>query len=171
MKRVGFVAFMGLGVGMCPAQSVAIPLNYAVDTGYSYGTPDSSRNLFLTINVGVNGGAAQAYAFDRGSAVFLAPDSVLAGGASSQLRSGVANVETYGTGTGAQFSAQAYGGQSVTDVRSELGIRTDKSYAVQNGVLTLRGRLAWAHDFDPDRSVSATFLSLPGASFVVNGAA
>ena len=67
--------------------------------------------------------------------------------------------------------AQAYGGQSVTNVRSELGIRTDKSYAVQNGVLTLRGRLAWAHDFDPDRSVSATFLSLPGASFVVNGAA
>jgi autotransporter-associated beta strand protein len=66
---------------------------------------------------------------------------------------------------------QAYGGQSVTDVRSELGIRTDKSYAVQNGVLTLRGRLAWAHDFDPDRSVSATFTSLPGASFVVNGAA
>ena len=56
-------------------------------------------------------------------------------------------------------------------MRSELGIRTDKSYAVQNGVLTLRGRLAWAHDFDPDRSVSATFLSLPGASFVVNGTA
>ena len=56
-------------------------------------------------------------------------------------------------------------------MRSELGIRTDKSYAVQNGILTLRGRLAWAHDFDPDRSFSATFLSLPGASFVVNGAA
>jgi len=67
--------------------------------------------------------------------------------------------------------AQAYGAQSVTDVRSELGIRTDKSYAVQNGVLTLRGRLAWAHDFDPDRAVSATFVSLPGASFVVGGAA
>jgi hypothetical protein len=77
MKRVGIVAFVGLGVGMCPtpalAQSVAIPLNYAVNTGSSYGTLDSSRNLILTINVGVNGGAAQAYAFDTGSAVFQAP--------------------------------------------------------------------------------------------------
>jgi uncharacterized protein with beta-barrel porin domain len=29
----------------------------------------------------------------------------------------------------------------------------------------------WAHDYDPDRSVAATFQSPPGASFVVNGAA
>jgi uncharacterized protein with beta-barrel porin domain len=34
----------------------------------------------------------------------------------------------------------------------------------------LRGRLAWAHDFNTDRNVQATFLTLPGASFVVNGA-
>jgi uncharacterized protein with beta-barrel porin domain len=32
-------------------------------------------------------------------------------------------------------------------------------------------KLAWAHDYDPDRSIGATFQSLPGASFVVNGAA
>jgi uncharacterized protein with beta-barrel porin domain len=43
--------------------------------------------------------------------------------------------------------------------------------ASRNGVLTLRGRLAWAHDYDPDRSIGATFQALPGASFVVNGAA
>jgi uncharacterized protein with beta-barrel porin domain len=30
---------------------------------------------------------------------------------------------------------------------------------------------AWAHDFNPDRSIGATFQALPGASFVVNGAA
>jgi uncharacterized protein with beta-barrel porin domain len=28
-----------------------------------------------------------------------------------------------------------------------------------------------AHDYDPDRSIGATFQTLPGASFVVNGAA
>jgi uncharacterized protein with beta-barrel porin domain len=67
--------------------------------------------------------------------------------------------------------ALTYGAKSVTDTRSELGLRTDKSFAVQDGVLTLRGRVAWAHDFDPDRSVAATFQALPGASFVVNGAA
>jgi autotransporter-associated beta strand protein len=66
--------------------------------------------------------------------------------------------------------ALAYGAESVTDPRSEFGLRTDKSFAMQSGVLTLRGRAAWAHDFDPDRAVAATFQALPGASFVVNGA-
>jgi autotransporter-associated beta strand protein len=66
--------------------------------------------------------------------------------------------------------ALAYGARDATDVRTELGIRTDKSWLVTDGVLTLRGRLAWAHDYDPDRSIGATFQSLPGASFVVNGA-
>jgi uncharacterized protein with beta-barrel porin domain len=60
---------------------------------------------------------------------------------------------------------------NVTDPRSELGIRTDKSWATSEGILTLRGRLAWAHDYDPDRSIAATFQTLPAASFVVNGAA
>jgi uncharacterized protein with beta-barrel porin domain len=67
--------------------------------------------------------------------------------------------------------ALAYGAKDVTDTRSELGIRTDKSFAQADGVLILRSRFAWAHDFDPDRSIAATFQSLPGASFVVNGAA
>jgi autotransporter-associated beta strand protein len=64
-----------------------------------------------------------------------------------------------------------YASEDVTDTRSELGFRTDKSFVVGDAILTLRGRAAWAHDFDTDRSVSATFQSLPGASFVVNGAA
>jgi uncharacterized protein with beta-barrel porin domain len=73
--------------------------------------------------------------------------------------------------SGANTFALAYGSKSVTDTRSELGLRTDKSFALQNAILTLRGRVAWAHDFDPDRSIAATFQALPGASFVVNGAA
>jgi autotransporter-associated beta strand protein len=72
--------------------------------------------------------------------------------------------------SGSGAFALSYNSQSVTDARSELGIRTDKSYAVQGGIFTLRGRFAWAHDYDPDRSVAATFQALPGASFVVNGA-
>jgi autotransporter-associated beta strand protein len=67
--------------------------------------------------------------------------------------------------------ALANGAHDPTDARTELGIRTDKSWAVDDGILTLRGRFAWAHDYDPDRSIGATFQSLPGASFVVNGAA
>jgi uncharacterized protein with beta-barrel porin domain len=72
--------------------------------------------------------------------------------------------------SGANTFALAYGPKSVTDVRSELGLRADKSWGMTNGVLTLRGRAAWAHDFNPDRAVGATFQALPGASFVVNGA-
>jgi autotransporter-associated beta strand protein len=72
---------------------------------------------------------------------------------------------------GTNLFAQSYPSQNVTDSRSELGVRTDKSFALSTGILTLRGRFAWAHDFDPNRAVSATFQTLPGASFVVNGAA
>jgi uncharacterized protein with beta-barrel porin domain len=72
---------------------------------------------------------------------------------------------------GSSNFALAYNSQNATDVRSELGIRTDKSWAMTDGILTLRGRLAWAHDYDPDRSIASTFQTLPGASFVVNGAA
>jgi uncharacterized protein with beta-barrel porin domain len=72
---------------------------------------------------------------------------------------------------GSNAFALAYGAKDVTDTRSELGIRTDKSFAMPDGMLTLRGRLAWAHDYDPNHSIGATFQTLPGASFVVNGAA
>ena len=72
---------------------------------------------------------------------------------------------------GSNAFALAYGARDVTDTRSELGLRTDKSYVQADGILILRGRVAWAHDFNPDRNIGATFQTLPGASFVVNGAA
>lgn len=71
---------------------------------------------------------------------------------------------------GTPLFALNYAGQTTTATRSELGLRTDKSYALQGAMLTLRGRLAWAHDYNPDRAVTALFQALPGASFVVNGA-
>lgn len=71
---------------------------------------------------------------------------------------------------GGDLLALNYASQSLTDPRSELGLRADKHYAMQNGVLTLRGRAAWAHDYNPSRAVTALFQTLPGTSFVVNGA-
>ena len=73
--------------------------------------------------------------------------------------------------SGANSFALAYAAKSVTASRSELGIRSDKSFAMQDSILTLRGRAAWAHDYNNDRNIGATFQRLPGASFVVNGAA
>ncbi|WP_158813844.1 autotransporter domain-containing protein [Methylocapsa sp. S129] len=63
-----------------------------------------------------------------------------------------------------------YASQTVTDARTELGARFDKSFDLSESVLTLGARLAWAHDFNPNVSATATLQSLPGASFVVNGA-
>jgi autotransporter-associated beta strand protein/probable HAF family extracellular repeat protein len=73
--------------------------------------------------------------------------------------------------SGANTFALGYAAKDVTATRSELGIRTDKSFAMQNAILTLRGRFAWAHDYNNDRNIGATFQTLPGASFVVGGAA
>jgi uncharacterized protein with beta-barrel porin domain len=72
--------------------------------------------------------------------------------------------------SGANTFALGYAAKNVTATRSELGLRSDKSFAMQDAILTLRGRAAWAHDFNPDRNIAATFQTLPGASFVVNGA-
>jgi fibronectin-binding autotransporter adhesin len=73
--------------------------------------------------------------------------------------------------SGGNDFALSYTGRNVTATRSELGLRTDKSFALDQALLTLRGRAAWAHDFNRDRVAQASFQSLPGASFVVNGAA
>ena len=73
--------------------------------------------------------------------------------------------------SGADTFALSYGAKTVTATRSELGLRSDKSYVVGDAILTLRGRAAWAHDYNNSRAASATFQTLPGASFVVNGAA
>lgn len=64
-----------------------------------------------------------------------------------------------------------YDARSATDVRGELGARFDHvAVADSSAILTLRGRLAWAHDWVSDPSLTAVFQVLPGASFVVNGA-
>ena len=71
---------------------------------------------------------------------------------------------------GSNQFALAYGSKTVTDTRSELGFRTDTSFALAGAMLTLRGREAWVHDYNPNRSIGTSFITLPGAAFVVNGA-
>jgi autotransporter-associated beta strand protein len=114
MKRVRIVKFAALsfGLGLTPtlasAQSVDIPLNFAVNHDFNYGFPSTRPVLILTINVGVNGGPAQPYAFDTGSSIFLAPSGTFAGPTSSLLASGI-DVQTYGAGSsGSAFSGDVY---------------------------------------------------------------
>ncbi|WP_459591320.1 autotransporter outer membrane beta-barrel domain-containing protein [Bradyrhizobium diazoefficiens] len=71
---------------------------------------------------------------------------------------------------GANTFALAYAAKTATSPRSELGFRTDRSLALPGAILTLRSRFGWAHDYNIDRGIAATFQALPGASFVVGGA-
>jgi outer membrane autotransporter protein len=65
----------------------------------------------------------------------------------------------------------AFGSRDATDTRSELGARFDNQMLLYPGaVLALRARLAWAHDWVSDPILAAAFQTLPGASFIVNGA-
>jgi uncharacterized protein with beta-barrel porin domain len=61
--------------------------------------------------------------------------------------------------------------RSASDTRSEVGARFDTMTALNNMPLTLRARLAWAHDWITNPSLNAVFETLPGVGFTVNGAA
>jgi outer membrane autotransporter protein len=65
----------------------------------------------------------------------------------------------------------SYAAMNATDTRSELGSRFDNLQIIGAMPLILRAKLAWAHDWVSNPSLSATFQALPGANFVVNGAA
>ncbi|WP_213772313.1 autotransporter outer membrane beta-barrel domain-containing protein [Bradyrhizobium sp. dw_78] len=71
--------------------------------------------------------------------------------------------------TGGGFGL-AYNSLNATDVRSELGARFDSPMLLDGKPLLLYGRLAWAHDFVSNPSLSAAFEALPGSSFTVDGA-
>ncbi len=64
----------------------------------------------------------------------------------------------------------SYNSMNATDVRTEIGSRFEEMIPLDNMPLVLRGKLAWAHDFVSNPSLSAGFESLPGSSFIVNGA-
>jgi uncharacterized protein with beta-barrel porin domain len=73
--------------------------------------------------------------------------------------------------TGGGFGL-AYAARDATDTRSELGGRFDREIIPWHSdeVVTLTGRLAWAHDWVSDPTMAASFQALPGQSFIVNGA-
>jgi autotransporter-associated beta strand protein len=72
---------------------------------------------------------------------------------------------------GRRAFALSYAERSEQAFRTELGAWFEKAFVMPGaGTLALRSRLAWAHDEVSDPSATATFQSLPGASFVVTGA-
>jgi len=67
--------------------------------------------------------------------------------------------------------ALTYNAQTATMVRSELGSRFDQVIArADRSSVVLFGRAAWAHDWQSNPNLTATFIGLPGATFVAFGA-
>jgi autotransporter-associated beta strand protein len=124
--------------------------------------------------LGSNNATARAFGFAAGADYRISPATLagfaLAGGGTNFAVNGLPAYAEQVL-SGANTFALNYNARDVTASRTELGIRTDKSFAMTNAILTLRGRLAWAHDFNTDRSITPVFQTLPGASFIVSGAA
>lgn len=66
--------------------------------------------------------------------------------------------------------AAAFGSDRINDSRSELGFRTNTSFTLHDGIVNLRARVAWAHDFTAAGAAPA-FQALPGLGYVPSGAA
>lgn len=88
------------------------------------------------------------------------------------LRAMAINIGSYAetdlTGGGFGLNVAA---RSATETRGEIGARFDKAVRFNTMPLKLRAQAAWIHDWIDDPSMSATFQTLPGAGFVVTGAA
>jgi outer membrane autotransporter protein len=65
----------------------------------------------------------------------------------------------------------SYDSKTVTSVQSSLGAQLESRYILQNDmVLRPFARLAWVHEFEPDRQITASFNAAPGFPFQTSGA-
>lgn len=82
-----------------------------------------------------------------------------------------ATTETSTTGTGGPgVFALAYQAQSTTSLPMFLGAQIDAQTEVNALPLKAWLRVAWVHEFMPNRQVTAGFVNLPGSLFTVDGA-
>ena len=72
---------------------------------------------------------------------------------------------TYSFPFSAGSQTLALGAVGATDSRSEVGVRTDKLLVIGDGLLNLRGGLAWAHDVRADRSIPSVTQAGPSYAF------
>ncbi|KQY97422.1 hypothetical protein ASD45_22415 [Pseudolabrys sp. Root1462] len=76
------------------------------------------------------------------------------------------------TSTGAPgILGLTYQSNRVSSFPSFLGLQVDGRFAFANGTtLSPFVRASWVHEFDTTRSISATFINIPGGSFTAEGA-
>ena len=75
------------------------------------------------------------------------------------------------TETGTGILGLTVASHIATSLPTFVGVQFDGRYVMPDGaVLAPYARVSWVHEFEPDRRVSAAFITVPGASFTVNGA-
>jgi uncharacterized protein with beta-barrel porin domain len=79
--------------------------------------------------------------------------------------------ETSVTSAGAPgVFGNSYAAKRVPSLPTFLGLQADALVALRDGMIwSPVVRVAWVHEFEPTRDVTATFLALPGAAFTVDG--
>ena len=61
--------------------------------------------------------------------------------------------------------------RTATSLPTFVGVQIDSRYLTSYGaVFAPYARVSWVHEFEPDRRVTATFITVPGATFTVDGA-
>ncbi|MCW5693040.1 MAG: autotransporter domain-containing protein [Pseudolabrys sp.] len=80
--------------------------------------------------------------------------------------------ETSTTSTGAPgILGLTYQSNRVSSVPGFLGLQVDGRFTFDNGTTLLPfARVSWVHEFDTNRSVTASFINITGGSFTVEGA-
>lgn len=67
--------------------------------------------------------------------------------------------------------ALSVGRQTTTSAPLFLGVRGERRFELADGLaVTPQASVAWVHEFSPARNLNGALVSLPGASFIVNGA-
>jgi uncharacterized protein with beta-barrel porin domain len=72
--------------------------------------------------------------------------------------------------SGSDTFAADYAARTTVASRTELGFKLDGTLPIESATLSLWTRAAWAHDFDTNRAVNASFETLPDTDFIVRGA-
>jgi outer membrane autotransporter protein len=74
-------------------------------------------------------------------------------------------------GGGAGVMGLSYNANTVTSLPTFLGAQLDTKYMLTGGhELTPFTRVSWVHEFETERQISASFTSVPGTGFTVDGA-
>lgn len=172
----GFGLGNGMGSGRSDLFQAGAFVHHAMGPAYitgtlAYGWQDvtTDRSVAGQLHANFNANALSGrlesgWRFDAPGGIGLTPYA--AGQFTGLFLPGYSEHAQSGDGT----FALNYDSKTESDSRVELGLRADKSFVVEDGVVTLGSRLAWAHNFTPTPSATASFQALPGSSFTVDGA-